>query len=267
LTKFAERGLLRLPGLIARETVDAALGAVRGSLERLGYWQGGAWRLDAKPRPAWPAPGLHAKDVGNKHSEVAAIIADPALLAVVDDLLEGRPFERKLFDRPGVLATLPNIDAWKLPQGWHLDSPRLPSRQSLGVQLFTFLDRVEPGGGGTLVVAGSHRLLNDGRFRRSGSVTKALKREPFFAELSRGQVAWTPGDPLPRGRADSVEVEVVELTGEPGDAWFTDLRLLHSSAPNAAATPRLMVTHRFWRADLTAEAAEGYGWRTPEADG
>ena len=56
-------------------------------------------------------------------------------------------------------------------------------------------------------------------------------------------------------------LQVMEVTGAPGDAWLMDLRVLHASAPNAGDRPRVMVTHRFERADLLPEVAEAWGWR------
>ena len=44
------------------------------------------------------------------------------------------------------------------------------------------------------------------------------------------------------------------------DAWLMDLRLLHSAAPNAAPTPRMMATWRYFRAELVEEIAAGFGW-------
>ena len=57
-----------------------------------------------------------------------------------------------------------------------------------------------------------------------------------------------------------VALELVELAGSPGDAWFVDMRVLHAGAPNACARPRLMATHCFLRADGVAELADGHGW-------
>lgn len=59
-----------------------------------------------------------------------------------------------------LLITFPNVTRWTLPaEGWHqdwafatdCDPPRF-------VKAFVFLNHVQTGGGGTLVVAGSHRL-------------------------------------------------------------------------------------------------------------
>lgn len=38
---------------------------------------------------------------------------------------------------------------------------------------------------------------------------------------------------------------MVELTGNPGDVFLTDLRLLHTLSPNTRRTPRIMATQRY----------------------
>lgn len=116
--------------------------------------------------------------------------------------------------------------------------------------------RVAPRAGGTLVVAGSHRLLNDRGKIRSKDVKRRLKREDYFRGLFRG------GDAERRhfldevGHVDDVELQVVELHGDPGDVFLTDLRLLHTVSPNASRTPRLMATQRFFLAEFLDAAAK-----------
>ena len=135
------------------------------------------------------------------------------------------------------------------------------------MQVFTFLDTVKPRGGGTLVVAGSHRLLNQGRFIRSKELRRLLCREVFFRELySEDPVSVDDRLRLldQTGTVGDVALELVELTGAPGDAYFTDLRVLHTGTPNTAAHPRIMATHRFMRADVVQELAEGLGWSNPD---
>ena len=261
---FAARGVINLAGLIPAETIRRAREAVLVPLAELGLWRDGAWRLDALPRPVWPATGLKtSKAIGNKRAELEALIDVPDLLAAVDQLLDGHRFDRRVFKRPQFLFTLPNIDVWRLPQGWHADGPRFASGVSPGVQLFGCIDAVVPGGGGTVVVAGSHRLANaEGRFLRASDLTQILRREPFFRELMAGRGG--EDGVLPKARIGNVPVEVVECTGSPGDVWLIDLRILHTGAPNAADRPRMMFTHRFMRADLLRELAEAYGWK-PES--
>ena len=260
---FRREGVLRLEGLLSAEPVRRAREAVLGRLQQLGLWKDGAWRLNDAPRPAWPDRGLRAKEIGNKHAALEALIEEPRLLAAVDALLDGRAFDRALYKRPQLLFSLPNAGAWTVPNGWHVDSPRLASGACPGVQLFTFLQPVEPRGGGTLVVAGSHRLLNEGRFIRAEEIRRRLRGEPFFRELYSD----APADAVERARLmdetvtlGDAALRLVELTGAPGDAWFVDMGVLHTGAPNARDVPRMMATHRFLRADLAAELADGFGW-------
>ena len=105
LAEFDRRGVLRLPGLLSEGRVRRAREYVQGRLARLGLWRDGAWRLDARPRPRWPDTGVKSsRDIGNRHPDVEALIGEPALLAAVDVLLEGRPFDRELFGREDGMA-------------------------------------------------------------------------------------------------------------------------------------------------------------------
>jgi hypothetical protein len=256
LTEFASQGVVRFENMLDPERVAGARAAVLRQMEKLGLWQDGAWRLDTRPKPVWPAMGIKpARDIGHRHAEVEALIEDPALLAVVNRLLNDRPLDSRLHPRPQILVSLPNADRWHLPEGWHVDLPRLATGGSTGVQLFTFLEPVEPQGGGTVVIAGSHRLWNDRGALRVKDIMRLANQEPFFRALQS-----MPVDVLPEGRVGDVPLRVVELTGRPGDVWLIDLRLFHSAAPNISARPRMMVTHRFTPTDLMPEIAQAFGW-------
>ena len=270
LEEFERRGVVRLEGLLSAQSVGPARDVVLRQLAKVGLWRDGAWRLDAVPRPQWPDHGLKtSKVIGNRHEALAALIADPALRATVDRLLGGRAYAaRGSYKRPQVLFTLPNAETWSLPDGWHTDSPRLASNQSAGVQLFTFLEPVDPRGGGTVVIAGSHRLMNEGRHVRPRDLAARLRTEAFFRDmLSAGPSIGEDGASLPAGTVNGQPLQVMEITGAPGDAWLMDLRVLHASAPNARDRPRVMLTHRFERADLLSEVAEAWGWRATHQRG
>jgi hypothetical protein len=260
--EFSRRGVLRIDGLLSSAGVARARAFVLRRMEQLGLWKDGAWKLDDRPRPIYPDSGLKtSKVIGNRHPELEALAQEPVLRAAVDELLGGRPFDRKMHPRPQLLFTLPNTDAWMLPTAWHADGPRLPSRENPGVQLFACLDHVAPRGGGTLAIAGSHQLLNDGRHVRARDLRRALSQEAFFRPLWAAQpIGWADDEALPSGVVGNVTLEIVELCGAPGDAYLLDLRTLHSGAPNAADRPRMMITDRFIPADLVREIAEVYGW-------
>lgn len=261
LTQFQSEGVVKFERLLSPEGVAGARLAVRRRLEALGLWRDGNWRFEHVERPRWPATGLKpARDIGHRHPEVEALIDEAGVRAVVDHLGGGGPFDRKVYPRPQILASLPNAEPWRLPSGWHVDAPRLASGNRPGLQLFAFLEPVEPGGGGTLVVAGSHRLLNDGRHLKVKAIASALRTEPFFRGIFEGRPYVAGPDALPVGRVGGVPLRVMELTGQPGDAWLMDLRVLHAAAPNGSDRPRIMITHRFVPTALMPEIAEAFGW-------
>lgn len=257
LDTFRTRGLLHLPGLIPAAAIARAHDSILRPLERLGLWRDGVWRLDEHPRPVWPDKGVSAKQIGNRHPGAEALADEPAVRAVVDALLEGESADRTIYKRPQILVTLPNATCWSVPQGWHVDVPRFASGRWPGVQLFYLLAPVLPGAGGTLVLAGGHRLLNDQGYVRIRDVGHLLRRHPAVRDvLAPGPLdsrADAPGGALRSGMAGDVAVELVELTGEAGDVYAMDLRMLHVPAPNAGVTPRLMATDRYLRASVVQE--------------
>lgn len=254
---LTEDGLVRLPGLLPAERIGPARRAIQRALARHGLWHEAAWRLP--PTEASP-PGDARRKLPKslrRTEAVAAALRTPALQRSVAALLDNRPV-RPLGDL-ALLLTLPNAKVWTVPYSiWHLDLPRLPQPGVPGLQAFAFLDAVSPGGGGTLVVRGSHRLLNDRGFVRSRNVKRLLKREPWFRALlsratpNRGRFLSAPAEVC------GVPVQVVELHGEAGDVVLADLRLLHTVAPNAGATPRLMATQRYLHAEAAAQLAAMY---------
>lgn len=240
------RGVVRLDAMLPAEPVRVTREAVLRRLRERRLWPA---EVRQEPMPRWPEPAVTAKQIGKRHPELEALFESPQVTASVEDLFAGAAIDRAMFSRPQLLVTLPNAAEWSAANsGWHADLPRLASGGRPGVQLFILLDDVAPKGGGTLVVAGSHRLFDDGRFTRAKDVTGMLHDIPFFRDVRAGAEL--------RGG----QFEVVEMTGAAGDAWLIDLRLLHSAAPNASSHPRMMATWRYLRADLVEEIAAGFGW-------
>ena len=144
------------------------------------------------------------------------------------------------FPRPGT--------AWDVPaSGWHLDSLDLELTM---LAVFAHLAPVQPRGGGTLVVTGSHRLNTPAGPRagnapvRSHDVKAHLRTvHPWLRDL------WKAGGDTGRihryltagAEINGVHVRVEELTGEPGDAVIMHPRLLHAVAPNSLPSPRMML--------------------------
>lgn len=172
-----------------------------------------------------------------RRSGAFAAMAAPAVVAALDDLL-GAWQRPKAWGLP--LITFPG-GAWSVPTtGWHLDSWR-PEPVLPGVTVFTFLLPAGPRGGGTVVLEGSHEVVNRHIARTgvwaSGEVRAALAdTHPWLGDLGRGRRA--VGD---TAVLDGVPVTVRELTGAPGDVVLMHPRTLHAAAPNAGPTPRMML--------------------------
>lgn len=242
--EFHQQGVLRLERLIPTDKVAPARQAMRNRMERAGIWKDGAWQVEHLRE----APINEGARFGRKLKgcpEFDNLVSDE-IPDVVSMLLNGQPTFTGM-DVPQPLFTLPNADTWDVPHmAWHLDAPRLPDWGIPGVQIFTFLDSVAPTGGGTLVVAGSHRLLNESERIRSKDVKRRLKDVPYFRDLMSSDTPNRQRFMQQVGHCGDVELRVVELHGEPGDVYFVDLRMLHAAAPNATSIPRVMLTRRFF---------------------
>lgn len=113
----------------------------------------------------------------------------------------------------------------------------------IGIQAFVLLDTVEPRGGGTVALSGSHKL-----HRQQGGVVLSahhvLQRPPLYSAL------YSPSAPdrhrlFTSHLVDGVAVQVVEMCGVAGDVYLMDMRTVHAAAPNASKIPRMMLTSRY----------------------
>lgn len=232
---FRDRGVVKLPGLIPRRTLAPAQEMVYAKLAQAGALRQNAGNIEPAQLKQLRKACANAKAFQN--------LLTPAVLSVAQELVADAT--RAMTPKMQLLYTPPNAATWHVPHNiWHLDTPRLGSEAPPGVQVFAFLDDVPPQGGGTLVVAGSHRLLNDHGFVSSKSVKRRLGRESFFRSLMDAHAPDRECFLTRQGNVGGVPVQVVELHGEAGDVYFADLRLLHTLAPNATPRPRLMVTQR-----------------------
>ncbi len=254
--EFYASGLLKVKSLLSEKAIEHARTAILQRFEPLGLSLGGKWQLENVSPTGWPDKGYKAKEIGNKVEEVERLLDEPGVKPMANALLDDAELDHEFFKRPQILVTLPNAGEWFMPNnGWHVDVPRLSTGACPGVQIFILLSEIKPGGGGTLAISGSHQLLNNEGFIRSRDVTKRLRAEPLFQAFMsepRHTIDWFE---VQAPTTEPVEVKVVELTGAPGDAYFIDLRTLHSGAPNMSHKPRMMATHRFLRADAAKEMA------------
>jgi hypothetical protein len=160
-----------------------------------------------------------------------------------------------------VMVTFPNRSRpWVVPHGvWHVDFryDAIVSGPLFGLKVFAFFGDVAPRGGGTLVIARSHRLVSrfvkdqpDGirtDFRRSR--LRFMEHHPWLRALA------TPTYDAGRtvrfmdqdGDVDGIAARVVELTGTAGDVVITHPWTVHHVAFNSGSYPRLMRGQSIYR--------------------
>ncbi|MBL8555330.1 MAG: phytanoyl-CoA dioxygenase family protein [Phenylobacterium sp.] len=245
--QYEREGVVRLPGAVPPPAVEAMVATLWRRLA-------GRHGIRRDHRESW-----HTANPAQlaAHNDDFAAMASPQVLAVIDQLLG--PGGWKPPPRWGLpLVTLPGFTArWDVPHKlWHLDLPAAPEPPRVA-RVFLLLSPLAAGGGGTGYVAGSHRVLHDlaretGRTLKSGDARKLLTaREPWFEALFTRR----PGeDRIARfmqagGMAGGAPVRVGEMTGEAGDVYVMDPLILHGTMPNAAATPRLMLTEWIYGRD------------------
>jgi hypothetical protein len=253
--EFDRSGIIRLRGAIAPKHVKEMCDWVWTAVERRTKV-----RRDA-PR-TWKAQRV----MGTQALPKAATfdqIASPEVCDALDNLFGSGGWQRP--DRwASMLVTLPeSSERWDVPHNiWHLDFPASSRSHGLfAVRLFTCLAKLPRGGGGTVFVAGSHRLVQalvgkDGVVRlRSADARKALIRShhwikalcSFDERVDRVRQFMKEGTVI-----DLDEVRVVEMTGEPGDVLMTHPMLLHAPATNCTKDPRLVLSSTVYRTGVNA---------------
>ena len=252
---FVKWGFVKIDALIPNEVVDPIREAVLDRLCRHGFWGEEGWKAPADAEAEMKLRNT-IKEISRSSKSLRPILTE-RVLSYARDLVSGDevemspPITQFLFTAPS--SYVMNHDGrwngkWEVPRNmWHLDMPRSRSIGPPGPEMFTFLNKVEPKGGGTLILAGSHRLLNDVDYLSSKGVKRKLKRHAYFRELT-GKGDGDRSRFLEEiGYIDNVPVKVVELTGDPGDVYFVDLRLLHSLGANTSDQPRMMIAQRMPR--------------------
>jgi hypothetical protein len=242
-SEFHQLGLIHLPALIAKADSERMCDALWSSLENRGV------RRDAPE--TWVSERVTGIQAAARSDAFAAMGGD-AICSALDDLFGPGGWKRPpRWGQP--LVTFPTERKWEVPHAaWHLDAPASRSSPKLpGVILFTYLAPVLAGGGGTVVLAGSHRIVeafaasasptDEGR---SGDIRRKLMRaEPWLRAL------WSRDDKTDRMRrfmlqgavTRGVKLRVVELTGEPGDVIIWHPWLFHCATSNSRSHLRLML--------------------------
>jgi hypothetical protein len=209
---FERDGVVRVAGAIAADDVRAMRDCLRARIAAIDFVElAGARR---------PAPGNEAAmwAIGRE----PAFAPLPAALAAAIERVFGPGAWAQVTGETGGLA-MPNLPCpgatWSVcDPAWHVDEPTQPGQPRGWALLgFALLDLVEPGGGATVVVAGSHRRLG----ALADQLGATVATDTALAALARDD--W----------------RVIELTGDAGDVVLMDPRCLHTISANVSSRARL----------------------------
>ena len=248
--EFAETGIVRLDAAFPSTGAEQMTNAVWVYAER----KAGIRRDDPG---SWPDGPLWLNWKGLKRNQAFNVLVDNDNVRTALDVLFGPG--QWLQPKPGaqILLTLPRPGAWVLPGSWHMDCGfERPSWPVHAVKLFAFFGEVGPTGGGTMVLPGTHRVVDE--YRRSlppgtgagmANWHRLLRQYPFLAQLLNGHQMPDGGRSLVGqvGDVSGVPVEVHELTGRPGDVVITHLHVYHAASPNVSTVPRQMLGKTIYR--------------------
>jgi hypothetical protein len=209
--QFLEQGYARLAGAFPGDVAAAVAAEVWAELGR-------RYGMSPHDRTTWTT--IQPSGLGGlRKRKVFDALATPAVIATITELL-GTDTWPHPYSWGDPLVTMPAPGLWTMPDtGWHID---FPARSNLRLKWLAYLAPVLPEGGGTVVLAGSHRLVE--QFLRANPTDPGRSATVRKAALAAGL-----GAP-------------VELTGEPGDMVFLHPHLFHAPAPNHSTSPRLMAT-------------------------
>lgn len=182
--------------------------------------------------------------------------------SALDDLL-GRWHAAACWGQPLVTFPTPGVRWEPRATEWHVDLCVIPGNPLPCVKLLALLSALEPRGGGTLVVTGSHRLAMQLAAER-GETREPLRSADLRRRLARADTwlatfwAREGGEDRCRKLMDGgacvggVELRVAEVTGEPGDVFLMHPYALHAASPNVRERPRLMLAQQVNRAGADA---------------
>ena len=238
--EFDRRGVLRLPGFYTLDAIEAMADRVWEDLAgRFGI------RRDQPESWANAAPG---KFQALKKSGAFNRLRSPEVRDLADALLGAGAWEDPKH-WGGLMVTFPTSAPSAARPPWHLDIGGVEHLSPLPIlRVFTFVEAAPPDGGGTLYVAGSHRLAMDIERAQGGPVRSAQVRErlraehPWFGRLLTAPYGDLRGLMNVEAHLGGHSVSLEQMTGDPGDLIIMHPAILHGTAHNALDRPRMMLT-------------------------
>jgi hypothetical protein len=251
LKTFAETGVVRLRKVFSSQDAERMREVVWRDL----FHCEGVRRED---RATWQRQTPRRKLARAKRDPMFHAMFGETLRALADALLGEDWVTSAAFGN--LLVDFPDAKRWHLPGRdgfWHADLGNYPRMEPLpGLRAFVVFGDVPPGGGGTLLVAGSGRMIR--RF---------VEAHPDVPRSQKADVAWHQAIPwlreltlsqLPSGRTheedeerrrrfmetvtdvDGIPAQVVEACGPPGDVYVCHPWTIHCKPPIASDGPRFL---------------------------
>jgi hypothetical protein len=239
--QFHDTGVLRF---------DGAFTAAQAATMRSAIWHFIERRTDVRrdDPTTWPEVRIPISFKSMRRgAHFEPLLGNPAVQQALAATFGPDGWDRSRGPKAQILLTFPTPGPWSMPDGWHMDCGfERPTWPVFAMKGFAFFDEVEPTGGGTFVLEGSHRLVE--RYARTlppgtggkGQVwARFMKQDPWLDRVRRGG----PDRDLVGAThvVDGIPLRVVELTGKPGDVVLTHLHVFHSASPNTSARPRQML--------------------------
>lgn len=261
LEGFCSTGVGQLPGAFSAEEAARMRATIWGDIEERSDIR------EADPS-TWPdgggiPPGLSLRSLKGRPA-FRPLTANKALNGALEAIFgaDGWTAPRRA---ARILLTFPSRRPWTMPGGWHMDTnfdgPTFPVPW---IQLWACLADLAPGGGGTLLLAGSHRLVErysaglDPAHRPGNGVNfgRFMAQHPFLDRLRQGGEPQAPLRDLlgVEELVGDVPVQAVEVTGRAGDMFITHGQVLHCAAPNATERTRQMLTGAIHRRSQAPQA-------------
>jgi hypothetical protein len=253
--EFRRTGIVKLTGVFSDESAAAM---------REACWQGwgdtfGARRDDPS---TWSAvPRFKTVKSSKRHPSFLAVLGDE-LRSLADTLIGPGWSTSNGFG--GLLAGFPNTTRWYVPGaggGWHSDFLYRSSMDPLpGLRVFAVFGDVPPGGGGTLLVEGSHHMVDRFVRARPDLVVGRVKTARAACHASNDWLReLTDGDGQDPTRperfmaqpteVDGITARVIEACGRPGDVYVCHPWTIHCPPPNANDQPRFLRSPTLTRRD------------------
>ena len=245
ITSFAQQGYVHLPQAFARADALAIQATIWSQMQAHGF--------DRQDRSTWPVGSWQGVQ---DQPALERGIAAPRLCGAINQLLG--PNNWRLPRRwGGYLISFPQgaPEDWTLTDNnWHWDDTLINhyGNRSTGLFILTLFSEVQAHGGGTLLVSGSQRLIEQ-FFARLSPADQQLKQKPLKLRFAQShpwlaELTGQSSEAINRRQhfmeetsiVDGVPVKVIEVTGAPGDAYLCHPAIYHAASPNHGVLPRFM---------------------------